>query len=270
MHRGQAQVEFECLDMPPGEVHLWYLHEGEIQSDHLLEAYRELLSEDERARASRFVFQRLEHQYILSRALLRCVLSHYAPLKPREWCFGTGAFGRPYILNRDVLPGSFSFNLTHTSELAACAVTVGGTVGIDAEAVTADAVSLLDLAQRFFAEPEVASLNRLPANEIPEAFFRYWTLKEAYTKAVGRGLHIPLNQFRFDLRCDDTIEVAFDPALADSPDHWQFWLLNPSERHIAALCLEVPKNSERILYARRIVPLTSCTPFSASLPRRPR
>src|SRR4029078_6585429 len=94
-------------------------------------------------------------------------------------------------------------------------------VGVDVEDRTRKGETV-QIADRFFSPVEVAALRALPEERQRERFFDYWTLKEAYIKARGMGLAIPLDQFSFLLEPDMPIRIAFDPRLADDPLAWQF------------------------------------------------
>ncbi len=109
------------------------------------------------------------------------------------------------------------FNISHTDGLIACAVTIGREVGVDVEHVGRRLTH--DVAGRFFAPREVADLRALPDDEQQRVFFDYWTLKEAYIKARGFGLALPLGDFAFKLNPPDAPAITFEPALEDDPAH---------------------------------------------------
>src|SRR5690349_2637277 len=102
----------------PGEddIQLWFVAQHEAEAAPLLAEQRALLTDEEHRKAARFHFDVHRHQYVITRALVRTVLSSYCDVDPRAWCFGTNPYGRPHIATPDVLP-SLSFNLAHTDGL---------------------------------------------------------------------------------------------------------------------------------------------------------
>ena len=128
------------------------------------------------------------------------------------------------------------FNLSHTRGLIAVGVASGRDLGVDVEFV--DRGLTQDVAGRFFAPAEVRDLRALPDDQQAVTFFDYWTLKEAYIKARGMGLALPLDQFAFALDGDRPPTIAFGPAIADDPARWQFFQAWPLPRHRLAVAVE--------------------------------
>jgi 4'-phosphopantetheinyl transferase len=183
-----------------------------------------LLTDAERERVGRFHFERDRRLHLAARALLRRSLSRWSEVPPAEWRFEADARGRPEI----AAPRSpLRFNVSHTRGLALVGVTVDRDVGVDVEGVPA-AVPL-DVVDRCFSPGERAALHAAPPGARPARFAELWTLKEAYVKARGAGLALPLDAFAFGL----------DPPrllLGDDPSAWQLELLTPTAVHRAALC----------------------------------
>ena len=182
--------------------------------------FLELLSADEHERMSRLVFDRDQRRFLLTRALVRTMLSRYAAVAPGDWAFVANVHGRPELLDRPSGVPDLRFNISHTEGLIACAVTIGREVGVDVEHVGRRLTH--DVPARFFAPREVADLNAVPEPERHKVFFDYWTLKEAYIKARGFGLALPLADFAFRLSPSSPPEISFEPALPDDPATWQF------------------------------------------------
>lgn len=224
-----------ALELSEDEAHLWYVRSDEVHDPRLLERYRALLAPDEARQHLRFVFPEGRHEYLLTRALVRTVLSRYAPeVAPEAWIFTRTAHGRPEIAGPAGAP-AFRFNLSNTRGLIACLVASGHEVGVDVED-TSRAGETVEIAEHYFSPSEAAALRSLPAERQRARFFEYWTLKESYIKARGLGLAIPLDQFSFELGGPE-IRISFDPRLADDPSIWQFSLLRPTERHAMAAAL---------------------------------
>ncbi|CAB3787749.1 4'-phosphopantetheinyl transferase family protein [Pararobbsia alpina] len=215
-----------------------------------------MMSGAERQKELRFRFAEDRRCYVVTRALLRTVLSRYAALDPSQWSFALNAYGKPEIGNPYRAKQRISFNLSHTDGLIVLAITAGSALGIDTENVRTRRAPI-DIADSFFAADEVAALRQLTVEEQDKRFFSYWTLKEAYVKARGMGLSIiPLDKFSFHLSGDRGIGISFRSPLHD-PSTWRFWQFCPSPDHLAALCIECdnPISIESEVAIRKAVPL---------------
>ena len=197
--------------------------------------YLSLLTPDEHERMARLIFDRDRQRFLLTRALVRTTLSRYAPVAPADWRFLANVHGRPEIADRPAGVPDLRFNLSHTEGLIACAVTIGREVGVDVEHIGRRLTH--DVPARFFAPSEVADLRARPENEQARVFFDYWTLKEAYIKARGFGLALPLGDFAFHLSPDRTPSITFEPALPDDPATWQFAQDWPTPTHRLGLAV---------------------------------
>lgn len=177
------------------QVHLWLadLDIGASRRGYLLGT----LTEDERARASRFRFERDRTRFIAARGLLRSILASYLEVAPEGLRFRYGPYGKPYLS----LPSGFPdvrFNLSHSQDLALYAVSVGREVGVDLERVQSWGRAH-EIAARFFSARELSALMTATKTERAELFFAYWTAKEAYLKAKGEGLSKGLGGLVFQL-----------------------------------------------------------------------
>jgi 4'-phosphopantetheinyl transferase len=237
--------------LPLNAVHVDLVHTDDPASWAQHEAYRALLSEDEHARMARFVFERDRRAFLITRALVRTTLSRYAAVPPAQWAFIANVHGRPEILDRPAGVPDLRFNLSHTEGLIACAVTIGREVGVDVEHIQRRLTH--DVAGRFFAPREVSDLKALPADQQARIFFDYWTLKEAYIKARGFGLALPLADFAFALRPPAPPTIAFEPALDDDPATWQFVQDWPTPVHRLALAVR-RDGADLPVRIRRIIP----------------
>ena len=240
------------LPLDEHRLHLWYARPNEITDPALLDEYRDLLSPGELQQQARFKFDKDRHQYLVSRALVRTALSAYTGKEPGSWEFLLNAFGKPMLAGNSPMP--LEFNLSHTPGLVTCLVALGHEVGVDTEDVTRQ-VDYLPLARRFFAAGEIAVLEGLPPEQQPAAFFRLWTLKEAYTKACGLGLSIPLEDFAFRLAADRPPEISFADRAGDDPDCWQFAEVGLGGRYQVALAVRAPAAEPFSWTAWEAVPL---------------
>jgi 4'-phosphopantetheinyl transferase len=158
-----------------------------------MQSFHATLSEEELARAARFQFDRDRHRYIVAHGALRQLLARYVGCTPGELRFGTNRYGKPHLGNASGL----RFNLSHTEDVAVIAIASAeaGEIGIDVEAVR-PLDGMLKIAQQFFRADEAEALHRLPDAAQPLAFYRIWTRKEAYLKAIGTGLSTSLDEVR--------------------------------------------------------------------------
>jgi len=206
-------------------VYMYYARASSWTPEAIAEG-QTLLDPEERARADRFHFEPDRSMYIGAHALLRRALSRHAPVDPAAWRFAAGAYGRPEI----AAPATrLRFSLSHTRGLAACAIAVDLDFGLDVEDTTRGAP--LEVADRWFAPPELADLTALSPSAREDRFFVYWTLKEAYMKARGLGLALPLDGFWFAVS-ESKITVSFGAGCPDDPAGWRFqsWLIEPGHR----------------------------------------
>jgi len=240
--------------LPEAEAHLWTVRPGEIRAPELIVAYDALLTEDERTKVSRYRFEKDRHSSLVTRALVRTVLSRYAAASPGDWRFISNEFGRPEILEPRE-ERSLRFNLSHTEGLVVCLVSRDREVGVDVEN-RARGGDLLNVADRFFSPFEVKALRALPPEEQMDRFFLYWTLKESYIKARGMGLAISLSSFSFDLDSPGSgVRVLFDPSLGDDPGRWQFSVMSYGRRHAIAAGVESKRARDVRIVLRETVPL---------------
>jgi 4'-phosphopantetheinyl transferase len=225
-----------------------------------------VLPEDEIRAADRFYFESGRRQALITRALVRGVLSRYCDVAPQQWRFVRDDRGRPHVAPEMRTAGVPAFNLSHTRGLILCAVTGAAAIGADVEHVEARRSSL-DIAERYFAPDESSELKSLPAERQTDRFFHYWTLKESYIKARGKGLAIPLEDFAFDFAGERGLSVRFEPSLQDDATTWAFWLCRPSTEHVAAVCVAAHGDRPPRLTMGRMVPLHSEQPFECEVLR---
>ena len=154
---------------------------------------KQVLSADEHARAERFYFQKDRERFMVARGLLRTVLGRYLNQEPSQLRFCYSPYGKPALATGSGR-NTLRFNVSHSHGLALYAITCGRELGVDVELIRPELPDE-EIAERFFSFQEVSGLRALPPNMRLEAFFNCWTLKEAYIKARGEGLSLPLDQF---------------------------------------------------------------------------
>lgn len=214
-------LHFPASAVPPlanSDVHVWQA--SLQQPEAVLEALRPLLSADETQRAARFHFVADQRRYLVGRGLLRLLLGHYLAAEPATLAFAYNAYGKPYIAATTDTP-SVQFNLSHSGDIVFYAVARHYHLGVDVERIRPE-MDWAALAQHVFSPVEQRTLaTLLPAEQVP-AFFRGWTRKEAFIKARGMGLSLPLDQFDVTLAPDKPAQLL---ATRDDPHDAARWTL---------------------------------------------
>lgn len=251
------------LKLNPGQIHLWFVYFDEIQEESLLERYRNLLTEEERIQEKRFYFEKDQRRYLITRAMVRTVLSRYAQVEPGQWTFSKNAYGRPEIAQHHAT-GDLSFNISHTQSLIVLGVTWGCALGVDTENIQLREAPV-ELASQYFAPDEAAAIYDLPEEIQDQKFYQFWTLKESYVKARGMGLSIPLNEFGFDLEREREIEVRINPELNDSASRWNFWQFRPSADYLVAVCAERTGMEKQEFVMKKFIPLEKEEPMECDM-----
>jgi 4'-phosphopantetheinyl transferase len=220
--------------LPWDEVHVWRIALDWSQAR--TQAFNAVLSSDEQQKAERFHFSIDRVRHVVGRGVLRAILAQCMKTNAERLCFEYGAFGKPRLATGSTeIP--LQFNVSHSGELILVALAMGRAVGTDVERVRND-IEAERIAASFFSPHERLALRSLPAHLRVQAFFDCWTRKEAYIKAVGNGLSLPLNQF----------DVCFMPGqeprlLATRPDlagagRWVIQAVNVGPDYRAAVVVE--------------------------------
>lgn len=215
-------------------MHVWRV--ALDQPDSLIHALEKLLSLDECKRAARFHFQRDRKKFVIARGVLRSIISRYQSVDPSQVRFCYGLQGKPRLVEA---PGSSSlrFNISHAHNLALFAFARKREIGLDLEFVRDSFVSQ-ELAERFFSSQEVAILRNLAGSTWTRAFFNCWTRKEAYIKATGEGLTMPLKQFTVSLAPGDPAALLTASHNSQEVFRWSLKELSPSPDYVAAIAVE--------------------------------
>ena len=250
--KSTRKAELPLLQQLESEAHVWFSTPEAVTDPGQLADYMSILSPQERERHQRFHFEKDRHSFLISHALVRKVLSTYVDIGPAEWQFSAGRHGRPEIAGPPGVP-ALRFNLTHTAGLTGCLVTLDADCGIDAELITRRG-SLQAIAEKMFADAELVTLNKLDGHAFLEQFFIFWTLREAYCKALGVGLGFSKKDYAFEAGSDDGVNIRFDAPAGDSDDHWHFTILRPGADHMVAVAIRSERLSGRNVVQRFIVP----------------
>lgn len=218
------------LPLAAGRIDAWRVELE--QPDEVVAALGRVLSPDETARATRFVFARDRRRFVVTRASLRVLLGRHLDVPARAIRFAYAAHGKPALA-----PGStgapLHFNVSHSQELALIALAPDAPLGVDVEAVR-EMRDLADIAARYFTAAEAETIASVPPDERTLAFFLCWTRKEAFAKALGDGLTLALDRYRVACRPGDPariLEIDGDPAAAAA---WSVCDLRPAPGFVGA------------------------------------
>ena len=221
------------LVLPDDEVHVW---RAWLDCPASLSMLATLLSGSEIARANRFHFSRDRDRFIIAHSVLRLLLGQYLREDPKKLRFITNEFRKPFLAWKKT-GEPLCFNLSHSGAVALFAFVRGRNVGIDVEHIRPDFFEPA-IARRFFAPEEVADLEALDPLLQVTGFFNCWTRKEAYIKARGLGLSLPLSTFRVSLRPGSGAALlcyATDPT---EMSRWSLQELAPGEGYVGSLAVE--------------------------------
>ncbi len=218
------------LHLEQSDVHVWRVRLDIPENDlHLLKPN---LSDDERQRAATFYFSRDRNHYIAARGILRLLLGRYLSVAPSSVRFNYSQYGKP-SLSGEFATSSLFFNVSHSHELALMAFTRVGEIGVDVEYMR-PAVEYMQLAQHFFSEYERNQLVLLPQFMLQRAFFCCWTRKEAYIKARGLGLQLPLEQFDVSVHPEKPAVFLGSREEGQHIADWSLYNLLPGPDYAAA------------------------------------
>ena len=205
-----------ALDLPPASVRSLESH----------------LSTEESERAERFRFSTDRDRYIVAHGCLRKILAHYLHCQPGQLHLSTNEYGKPFLENHKL-----EFNLSHSGNFALMAVSQVHKVGVDVERIRSN-LEHDSIARRFFSANEIAELMALPPDQKELAFFNCWTRKEAYIKAQGLGLTLPLNSFDVSLAPNEPAILRATRPNPQEADHWTLLALDVDPNYAGALAVE--------------------------------
>ena len=241
--------------LPPGEAHLYFMRLDGLDAPP--PPLYELLNQAERERCARYLFMRNRIESTAARALARAALSRYADVDPRAWTFAQGEHGKPQV-SGPAEATHLRFNVAHTPGLVVCLVARDREVGVDAE-VLGRSSDIALLARRCLSPDEQQALWALPQLAQARRFLIHWTLKEAYLKARGIGIGLPLAEITL-LADDDPTSLAgppthfsLGPGVGDDPTRWQLERCHLLPTHVAAIAVERLRGPAT-LHTQEVVP----------------
>lgn len=217
------------------DVHVWKTSLD--MSDKIVIQLKKLLSQQEQERANRFHFSKDHHRFVIVRSILRILLAKYLQRNPAELDFFYNEFGKPFLKD-----SPFQFNVSHSGDFGLLAFDSAFPLGVDIE-WKRPAFAGLKIAERFFSAKEIEELKKLTNKNMDNGFFNCWTRKEAYIKALGKGLAIPLSKFQVSLapgRDAQLLDTEHDPR---QKDLWKLFDLKVPANYAAALLVDHSRNS---------------------------
>ena len=220
--------ERETIDTDETTLELWFAYPDDLKAAGAREACEAILSAEELERARRFRFEHHQREFIAMHALGRMALSRHACLSPEAWRFPTNEFGKPSAEPECGL----RFNLSDSDDLVICLVARGREVGVDVE-VREQAEGIVSVARKAFSVREREQLEALEGEAKLERALALWTLKEAYTKARGMGMALPLGEISFLFGGAAGIELVTAPEVDEAPQRWRFCQLHHAGHRIA-------------------------------------
>jgi 4'-phosphopantetheinyl transferase len=219
------------LHLNSAEVHLWQAR----LNKRLADSVERHLSADEIARARRFHFAKDKNDFVAARGLLRTLLSAYLGISSDELLFSYGEKGKPSLQKSH--RSAINFNLAHSRGMAIYAFSESREVGIDLEYMREDLADE-DIAERFFSRREIKMLAGVSAELKKQAFFNCWTRKEAYIKARGEGLSMPLDEFDVSLEPGEPAALLANQKEPADVTRWSMHSIPVPAGYVAALCVE--------------------------------
>jgi 4'-phosphopantetheinyl transferase len=254
------------LNLSTNELHLWLCESDKIVDELLLKDCLSVLNDEELDRYSNFSFDHDRHQYLITRAMIRNILSLYRTrISPDAWVFVKNRYGKPSVC----FPSgddTIEFNISHTKKMVVVATSRVKEMGVDVEFISRP-VNLDIIAKKHFSEVEVRALMTLAAVQRKVKFFELWTLKESYLKACGKGLSLPMNDLAFQFLDDKKIAVDFSNEFSDCSNSWRFWLFDISSEHRMSVALKRESCPAITITVRNIVPFQTFSLSQAKLLR---
>ncbi len=211
-------------------MHVWLVELDQPEPE--VQRLRRLLSADERARADRFHFERDRRRFTVTRGALRTVLAEYLEVNTADVRFAYQTFGKPVLADRR----GPCFNVSHSGALALIGVTGAREIGVDLEEKR-PLDDLLQIARHYFSEAERRALEALPVGLRQDGFFNCWTRKEAFIKASGEGLSVPLHAFDVSLAPGEPARLL--ATRTGRPlGGWRLYGLEPGPGYVGAIAVE--------------------------------
>ena len=224
-------ISFPEFELDPNEVHIWFVCVDDEK--YHLDGLWDILSEDEKERANRFYFDHDRTRYILAHGILRTLLSCYTKTKPNSHYFISNPYGKPALSEK----GTPCFNMSHSGSQILYGFTREREIGVDIELVKS--IENIDqIIDRYFSKREKLEFSKLPDHLLKEAFYTCWTRKEAFIKAQGQGLSIPLDQFSVSFLTEKPVRILETQHDNQAADRWSLLDVSVNTNYKSAAAVE--------------------------------
>jgi len=220
------------LYLNENEVHIFYTQINSAKEN--VPVLKTFLSGEEKRKVSGYIFEKDRITRIISRGVLRSILSRYLTIKPEDIVILSDEYGKPF-LDKKINRQEIRFNLSHSGDFIIYAVTSGKNIGIDVEEIT-ETGSIEDIIEHDFSNHEKTLFGSMPAELKTRAFFSCWTRKEAYIKALGSGLSYPLKKFSVSIDPDEKAVLLYDEN--EKASNWSLREICITREYAAAVAVE--------------------------------
>ena len=210
-------------------IHVWSCSFSKSKSK--LSRFEGFLSENEKKRAAKVKFEKDKSSFIISRGVLREILSGYLGISPSKVTFEYTSYGKPFLSKYNL-----KFNISHSGDLAVFVFNMESEIGVDIERIKNN-LNVLELTDNFFSKNEIESLHAMPPEQLNRAFYRCWTRKEAFIKAEGSGLSFPLNQFTVSLDNDCQATLLKTEWDSSEKENWSLFSFVPEDGYLVAVAV---------------------------------
>ena len=222
----------ERPDIGLKEVHLWNICLD--QTGPSIDDFASILSEEEYNRANSYISETIRRRYIVSHGFLRIILGAYLNQDPSEVRIVSGPYGKPCLEEGQE---TIQFSMSHSEEQALFAFAQKSRIGIDLEKIR-EIPNMEQIVKRYFSERENDEFFQLSPRDRPIGFFNGWTRKEAFVKAIGRGMTFPLRKIEVSLSPNVRAELLNAEGYPESMLGWSLHHLEPASGYLAALAVE--------------------------------
>lgn len=219
-----------------GQIHVWMFFLADV---HSLRPYFSVLDPDEKKRFGHFQKESVQNRSLIGHSMLRQLLGQYLSYPPEKLCFGTGVHGKPFLIDKE-LPFQIHFNLSHSGEWIVLSFSLDGPIGIDIEKPR-PAISGQKIIKRFFHPEEAHTFSSLKKDDRELLFLRYWTVREAFLKALGNGLALSPDSFLVKPLDRQDIYATLYQLVGNEEDYsnWRVQSVNVPDAYVCSVAYQI-------------------------------
>ena len=214
-----------------GQIHIW---RAPLKRNK--EEFAKLLNQQEKDRADKFIVEHAKNNFIVARGALKLLITKYLGIKNQDLLFKQNKYGKLYIKY-----SRLQFNISHSHDFALFIFALDHQVGIDIEFIRDD-FDFIPIAQRFFSKKEFIDLVALPKEHQIRAFFNCWSRKEAFIKAIGKGIFFALDKFSVEVsnKTENKVHLQIEGDEFKAND-WSLEALSPADGYTGAFATSCKK-----------------------------